>query len=150
MALGINATIRTKYKEQMLNVSRVFGKFSTAQLKKMQKLGMNPGLSTLAQMFVDVKTDKEGSNKPVEVQQANPALNVYDASYHDDMKKIFNGAGYTYLTGEEQAPTNASTLFSKGKDIETTKAKRSMRQRDYEHFIRKLMVVAGMTDADKM
>lgn len=54
------------------------------------------------------------------------------------------------MSGDESLDTNASTLFAKGKDIETTKEKRNLRQIDYGNFIKKFMVALNLIDYNEM
>lgn len=146
LQMGINANIKAKFSELFLNSTRIFGNFPATVLKNMKKQGVSASMAALRKTFIQATSSspKGDGNKLVEILQADPKLDAYDISREKDLKLMFNAAGYTYMSGEETLNTNASTLFSKGKDIETTKFKRAIRQREYEEFIKKLMVVNGM------
>lgn len=147
---AINQTYRSEIKEQLLDTTKVFGNFSQATLKKMQKLGFDYSQQLLSQLFIKVPLSND-SNKMVEVSQANLSqLAPLIQARQDSMRAYFNGCGYSYTTGDETLNTNASTLFSKGQDIETTKFKRGLRQQQYSEFIKKFLIAMGEISAEEI
>lgn len=148
---AINQTFITEIKEQLLDTTRVFGNFTKAQLKNLKAKGVSYDSQLIAQLFIHVPQRTEAAGKMVEIQQAQlnqlaPLIEIRKAN----IKAYWEGCGYTYLLGDEPQPTNASTLFSKGKDIETTKEKRSIRQEQYTEFIKRFMVAMNLIDAAEM
>lgn len=149
---AINRAYQKKLQEIELDSTRVYGHFSPQQIKQLKKKGVSFNESLMANLFWTVKSRGEGGNNElVEVAQANlTQLIPLDESITKDIKRYWEGCGYTYMSGEESINTNASTLFAKGKDIQTTKFKREYRQRQYAEFIKKVMVVNNLISADEM
>ncbi len=141
----INQFERQRVLESITNVTRVFGNFTPAMLKKLNKEGHQMTDAMLAQFFINVPNRGEASGKMVEVQQANPQLEQYNQAIEATLKRYYQGCGYSYVTSDSDMSTNAGTLLNgKALDIETTKIKRNIAQRDNSLFIKKIGLVADI------
>lgn len=149
---ALNLYANQQVKEALLNITKVFGNFDAATLKKIQKKiagnnameGMELNL-LLSELFIDVKQqgDTGTSSKMVEILQANPAFEKYILAKEDALRNIWRGAGYTYNVSGEQTNSNAETLYANAFDIRTTKKKKTTRQYDYADLIAKCLVASG-------
>lgn len=153
---ALNLYANQQVKEALLNITKVFGNFDTATLKKLEnKLGNN-GLEVqqlkllLSELFIEVKQqgDTGSSGKMVEILQANPAFEKYILAKEDALRHIWRGAGYTYNVAGEQTNSNAETLYANAYDIRTTKKKKTTRQYDYSDLIAKSLIAAGVLKWD--
>ena len=149
---ALNLYANQQVKEALLNITKVFGNFDSATLKKIQNkiAGKNSPEGQelqllLSELFIDVRSqgDTGTSSKMVEILQANPAFEKYILAKEDALRNIWRGAGYTYNVSGEQTNSNAETLYANAFDIRTTKKKKTTRQYDYADLIAKCLVAAG-------
>ena len=94
---ALNLYANQQVKEALLNITKVFGNFDAATLKKIQKKiagnnameGMELNL-LLSELFIDVKQqgDTGTSSKMVEILQANPAFEKYILAKEDALRNI--------------------------------------------------------------
>ena len=149
---ALNLYAHQQVKEALLNITKVFGNFDSATLKKIQNkiAGKNSPEGQelqllLSELFIDVRSqgDTGTSSKMVEILQANPAFEKYILAKEDALRNIWRGAGYTYNVSGEQTNSNAETLYANAFDIRTTKKKKTTRQYDYADLIAKCLVAAG-------
>lgn len=152
---ALNLYANQQVKEALLNITKVFGNFDSATLKKIQNkiAGKNSPEGQelqllLSELFIDVRSqgDTGTSSKMVEILQANPAFEKYILAKEDALRNIWRGAGYTYNVSGEQTNSNAETLYANAFDIRTTKKKKTTRQYDYADLIAKCLVAAGKLD----
>jgi len=94
---ALNLYANQQVKEALLNITKVFGNFDSATLKKIQNkiAGKNSPEGQelqllLSELFIDVRSqgDTGTSSKMVEILQANPAFEKYILAKEDALRNI--------------------------------------------------------------
>jgi hypothetical protein len=97
-----------------------------------------------ADAFVDVGTTS--SNSKVEISSGAPKLQEYSDNIKSFITLFFKGSAYSFdnseLDGAQQTATGV--MFTKSKDVETTKTKRLLFQDTMSSLIEKVLIVKGL------
>lgn len=151
---SVNLTFQTEIIEQFLDRTRVFGNFNLDQVKNYRQRDLFLDEALLQQLFVSVKTGL-GSGEPnqnsITAQVANLSQLVQLKEIRiQHIKDFYRGCGYSYTSETNGDNTNAGVLYDNGLDIQTTKEKRTIRQKDYGKFLLKVLVANGDIGEDEM
>ena len=118
----INHIYRQLWKEVIFNKTRIFGSFSQAQQNKL--ISGNSELSTYTSDFLTLTEDSGEATQKVDILQGDPKIDNYMNGITRLTDEYIKGCLYSPQNDSEVQQTQAETLFTKSKDIETTKYKR--------------------------
>ena len=118
----VNHLYRQMYKEAIFNKTRIIGSFRKAQLNKLKQ--DQAEVSTYLNDFFTLTNDSGEQNQSVALLMGDPKFDSYMNGITRLTDEYIKGCLYSPQNDSEVQQTQAETLFTKSKDIETTKFKR--------------------------
>lgn len=137
---AINTQINELVEEAQMTHTRAYGSFGVETLKKMKQTNTSANEFIMRRLFIDQGI--ADSNKGITIQQSNfdgpTRWEVIDKM----LNRVMYEAGYSPIEDQTQQ-TATEVLYSKARDIETTKQKRNRMQLYISELIKKCMVIMG-------
>lgn len=150
MPYSINNLMRNKFKEAILNKTKIIGNFTPAEWESIKS--QNSEIASLIGEFI-IKTQnlgKDGQAAKIETMQGNPQFASYDNSIDFEMGLVCNLAGYSYNAKDAMGDSATFTLYANSLDFLTTKHKRDWMQEQVMQMFDKVLVAKGLLNAEDL
>lgn len=137
---AINYQIEELIMEAGMSHTRAYGNFDVNTLKEMKKQRTTPERAILDRIFINQGALDSKAN--IAIQQSNFDGETRWAVIDKLLNKVMFESGYSPIDDSVQQ-TATEVLFTKSRDIETTKQKRNMMQVFISEVLRKCFVIMG-------
>lgn len=145
----LNKTFEAIQHELEYNVTRVFLDITEQEINQSQN---SYDLKKLIGKFIlQANLRSLGSTSgtpPIAILQGSPILDKYAEFIQFIIDKAFEGSGYSPVNDTTSQKTEAEVLITNSRDMETTRIKRTLNQRDWNEIFKRCFILMGL-DGDK-